>query len=179
MARSRTWAIGIGDLEMALSDACFNFLNEVAQAADRLAHTAHHYSAPDYLIQYGPEIDALKRMAVQFRDHPYDTEAGSQLLDLASSVGRYLDTPPDAKELPERSTKVAQLLQEMSSDLGMEDNKALRSVVENVVVNTPYTEKAAERLKGMLKKVGGSTYEIAVKLLSDIATAAAKTMLGL
>jgi hypothetical protein len=166
-------------LEMALSDSCFAFLNEVSQAAGRLANEAHHYSAPDYPIQYGPEIDALKRVAVMYRDHPYDTEVGAQLLDLASSVGRYLDTPPGAKELPERSTKVAELLQEMSSDLGMEDNKSLRSVVQNVVVDTPYTGKAAERLKGFLGKVGGSTYEIAVKLLSDVATAAAKKMLGL
>src|SRR5947207_159607 len=119
---------------MALSDSCFTFLNEVAQAAGRLANEAHHYSAPDYPIQYGPEIDALERMAVLFRDHPYDAAVGARLLDLASAVGRYLDTPPGAKELPERSTKVAELMQQMSGDLGMEDSKSLPSVIENVVV---------------------------------------------
>lgn len=164
---------------MALSDSCFAFLTEVAAAADRLAEEAHHYSAPNYPIQYGPEIDALKRAAVLFRDHPYDAEVGGRLLDLASAVGRYLDMPPGTKELKERSTKVAQLLQEISGDLGIEDDKSLPSIIENVVVDTPYTGKAAERLKVLLTKVGGSTYEIAVKLLSDVATAAAKKILGL
>ncbi len=164
---------------MALSDSCFSFLNEVAAAADRLAEEAHHYSAPNYPIQYGPEIDALKRVAVLFRNHPYDAAAGARLLDLASAVGRYLDMPPGASELAERSTKVAELVQQMSGDLGIEDGKSLQSIIENVVVDTPYTGGAAERLKRLLSKVGGPTYEIAVKLLSDVATAAAKKMLGL
>jgi hypothetical protein len=164
---------------MALSDSCFNFLNEVAQAADRLANDAHHYSAPDYPLKYGPEVDALKRAAVLYRDNPYDAESGGRLLDLASAVGRYLDTPPGEAELPERSSKVAQLIQEISGDLGIEDSKSVTAIIENVVVDTPYTDKAAARLKELLKKVGGSTYEIAVKLLTDVATAAAKKMLGL
>jgi hypothetical protein len=121
-------------------------LTDVAAAAGRLAEEAHHYSAPDYPVQYGPEIDALKRAAVLFKDHPYDAEAGGRLLDLASGVGRYLDTPPGAEELKERSTKVAELVQEMLGDLGIEDGKSLPSIVENVVVDTPYTEKAAGRL---------------------------------
>ena len=32
---------------MAISDACFQFLTDVAEAAGRLAEEAHHYSAPD------------------------------------------------------------------------------------------------------------------------------------
>jgi len=119
------------------------------------------------------------RLPDPVRDHPYDAEAGGRLFDLASAVGRYLDTPPGAEELKERSTKVAELVQEMLGDLGIEDGKSLPSIVENVVVDTPYTEKAAGRLKVLLGKVGGSTYEIAVKLLSEIATAAAKKILGL
>ena len=98
---------------------------------------------------------------------------------MASAVGRYLDTTPDNVELPERSSKVAQLIQEVSSDLEIEDSKSVTAIIENVVVDTPYTEKAAHRLKELLKKVSGSTYEIAVKLLTDVATAAAKKMLGL
>jgi hypothetical protein len=48
-----------------------------------------------------------------------------------------------------------------------------------VVVDTPYTGKAAKRLKLLLGKVGGATYEIAVNILGDVATVAAKKMLGL
>ena len=127
---------------MALSDSCFQFLSEVAEAAGRLAEEAYHCSAPDYPIQYGPEIEALKRAAVLFRDHPYDAQAGGRLLDLASAVGRYLDTPPGVEELKERSTKVAELVQEMLGDLGIEDGKSLPSIVENVVVDTSWAKLA-------------------------------------
>ena len=44
--------------------------------------------------------------------------------------------------------------------------------------DTPYTEKAAGRLKGMLTKVGKSTYDVAIKVLGDIATVAAKKWMG-
>jgi hypothetical protein len=163
---------------MALSDSCFNFLTDVAAAAGRLAEETH-YSVPDHPVQYGPEIDALKRAANLYRDHPYDAATGARLLDLASAVGRYLNTPPGVVELPERSSKVAELAQELSGDLNIEDGQSLPSIIDNVVVDTPYTGKAAKRLKLLLGKVGGATYEIAVNILGDVATVAAKKMLGL
>ena len=52
------------------------------------------------------------------------------------------------------------------------------SIIENVTKDTPYTEKAAGRLKGMLTKVGKSTYDVAIKVLGDIATVAAKKWMG-
>jgi hypothetical protein len=60
--------LGLGDgngpetYRMALSDSCFDFLRATADAAEELAVAVHRYSAPDYPIPYGIEIDALRRM---------------------------------------------------------------------------------------------------------------------
>ena len=163
---------------MALSDACFDFLASVSEAAGEFAKEAHHYSSPDYPIQYGPEIDALRRTAAIVRDHPYDAEAGARLLKLASTIGRALDTAPGSPELDAKQKEVDELVRAIASDINSEDAASLPLIIENVTKDTRYTENAAGRLKGILSKVGRSTYELAVKVLGDIATAAAKKWMG-
>jgi hypothetical protein len=167
------------EIEMALSDSCFNFLNDVAQAADRLANDAHHYSSPNYPIQYGPEIDALRRTAAIVRDHPYDAEAGARLLKLASTIGRALDTAPGSPELEAKQKSVDDLIRSLLNEVTGDDAAALPAIVDNVTKDTLYTEKAAGRLKGILLKVGKSTYDAAVKIIADVGTAAAKKWMGL
>jgi hypothetical protein len=163
---------------MALSDSCFDFLTAVSEAAGRFAKEAHHYSAPDYPIVYGPEIDALRRTAAIVRDHPYDAEAGARLLKLASTIGRALDTAPGSPELQAKQQSVDDLIRSLLPEVKDEDAASLPSIIENVTKDTPYTEKAAGRLKGILGKVGKSTYDLAIKVLGDIATTAAKKWMG-
>ena len=163
---------------MALSDACFDFLDAVSEAAGKFANEAHHYSSPDYPIQYGPEIDALRRTAAVVRDHPYDFEAGARLLKLASVIGRALDSAPGSPELEAKQEEVDNLVRAIAADIKDDDAASLPSIIGNVTNNTPYTEKAAGRLKEILGRVGKSTYELAVKVLGDIATAAAKKWMG-
>jgi hypothetical protein len=79
---------------MALSDECFEFMRATAVAADALASAVHHYSAPDYPIAYGAEIDALRRACAAVKDMPYDPKSGPELLRLAASVMIYHDMPP-------------------------------------------------------------------------------------
>ncbi len=67
----------------------------------------------------------------------------------------------------------------MGSELSSEDAKALPAIVDNVVTDTPHSERAAGRLKTILSKVGKSTYDTAVKVIGDIAGAAAKKYLGI
>jgi hypothetical protein len=163
---------------MALSDSCFDFLTKVSEAAGRFAVEAHHYSAPDYPIAYGPEIDALRRTAAIVRDHPYDAEAGARLLKLASRIGRALDTPPGFPETDAPKNEVDELIRTLGAEVKGEDASSLPSIIENVTKDTPYTENAAGRLKGILAKVGKSTYDVAIKVLGDIATVAAKKWMG-
>jgi hypothetical protein len=45
-------------------------------------------------------------------------------------------------------------------------------------VDTPFTSSAVARLKGLLPKLGKSTYELAVKVIGEVASATAKKLLG-
>jgi hypothetical protein len=164
---------------MALSDACFDFLQATADAAEVLAAAVHHYAAPDYPIPYGGEIDALRRASAALRERPYDPASGADLLRLAASVMIFHDTPPDTPERWHREAEMKRLVSLLQENLDSDDGIAVPAVVGNVVAETRFTPQAAERLKAMLSKLGKSAYEIAIKIISDIGSATVKKMLGL
>jgi hypothetical protein len=164
---------------VALSDVCFEFLRTVGNAADELARGVHHHSAPDASVQYGSEIDALRRACAAVAESPYDPEAGARLLRLAASVMAFHDTPPGSEHEQSRSTQMKNLVKLLQAELDDEEAAAVPAVVENVVAETGYTENASERLKTMLPKMGKSAYDIAIKIISDIGSATVKRILGL
>jgi|tagenome__1003787_1003787.scaffolds.fasta_scaffold20920019_2 hypothetical protein len=164
---------------MALSDSCFEFLQAVSNASKQLAEEAHRYSAPDYPIPYGPEIDALRRAAAVVAEHPYDHLSGGRLLKLATTVVTYLDTPPDSPRFDLHEDRVRELVRLMQQELTGEDARAVEGVVENIVTETRFTGRAVARLRGMMPKLGKASYEIVVKIIGDIGSAAAKKMLGM
>jgi hypothetical protein len=164
---------------MALSDSCFEFMQATADAAEALAAAVHHYAAPDCPIPYGVEIDALRRACAAVRERPYDPASGAELLRLAASVMIYHDTPPDTPEAVHRQTELKKLIRLLQDALDEDQKATVPAVVENVVAETKFTPQAAERLKAMLSKLGKSTYDIAIKIISDIGSATVKKMLGL
>jgi hypothetical protein len=92
-----------------LSDACFEFLHSVENAAGILAKAVHHYSKPDGTFGYGAEIDALRRSCAAVKERPYDAEAAAELLRLAASVMTFHDTPPEMPEHLERQAEMKKL----------------------------------------------------------------------
>lgn len=164
---------------MALSDSCFEFLQAVGKAAEQLGHEAHYYSAPDHPLKYGSEIDALRRACVAAAESPYDPEGGARLIRLAAAVMRYHDTAPSAADQEVNRTKLKQLVSALQTALGPEDAAAVPAVVEQIAVQTPYTAQATKRLKVMLSKVGKATYDVSIKIISDVGAATAKKILGL
>jgi Uncharacterized protein conserved in bacteria (DUF2321) len=164
---------------MALSDSCFDFLQATAEAAEVLAEAVYHYSAPDYPIPYGTEIDALRRACLAVRQRPYDPEAAAELFRLAATVISFHDTPPDTPESAHRETEMKRLIRLLEEPLDDSDKTAVPAVIRNVVVETRFTPLAAERLKAMLSKLGKSAYDVAIKIISDIGSATVKKMLGL
>jgi Uncharacterized protein conserved in bacteria (DUF2321) len=164
---------------MALSDACFEFMQATAQAADELAASVHHYAAPDYPILYGIEIEALRRTCAAIRKSPFDPELGAKLLRLAASVMTYHDTVPGTAVSSAREIEMGKLVRLLQANLDHEEAVTVQAIIENVVVETGFTQQAAERLKAMLPKLGKSAYDIAIKIISDIGSAAVKKILGL
>jgi hydrogenase maturation factor HypF (carbamoyltransferase family) len=165
---------------MSLSDACFEFLQANAKAAEELAAAVHHYAAPGYPITYGIEIDALRQACLTVRERPYDAEAGAELLRLAASVMTFHDAAPFEPERIRREAEMNKLIRKLLEEpLQADDKAAVAATIQNVVVESPFTPAAAERLKIILSKVGASAYETAVKIISDIGSATVKKMLGL
>jgi uncharacterized protein DUF2321 len=164
---------------MALSDACFDFLQATAEAAEVLAEDVHHYSEPHYPIPYGNEIDALRRACLTLRERPYDPQAAAELFRLVATVMAFHDTPPDTPESVHRATEMKTLIRLLEEPLDSSERAAVPAVVSNVLVETKFTPQAAERLKGMLSKLGKSAYDVAIKIISDIGSATVKKMLGL
>lgn len=164
---------------MALSDACFEFLEAVEAAARELAESVHWYSAPDYPLPYGEEIDALRRACLAVAASSYDAEAGIQLLRLATSVMRYHDAPPVPPGSLDHRAKVRTLVKLLQSGVDVLDASAVPSVVEHVLCETPLTKRAADRLKAMLSALAQSDRDMVVDIVSDVGSATAKNALEL
>jgi hypothetical protein len=162
-----------------LSDACFDFLTEFGEAARKLAEQAHWHAAPDQTIQYGEEIDALRRACLKVAQEPTDAEASAHLLRLAASILRYHDTPPGASEQADRKQEMATLVRALRSDLSDEEADQVPVLVEALAQNSAAAEEAAGRLKGILARLSKPAYDLAIKVISDIGSATAKRFLGL
>src|SRR5690242_9725539 len=77
------------------------------------------------------------------------------------------------------SAEMAKLVLVLRSGLDTADAEGVEALVENIARDTPFTQNAAARLKGMLPKLGKSAYDIAVKIISDIASETVKKIMGL
>lgn len=166
---------------MSLSDACSDFMGATTRAAEELATIVHYYSAPNYPIAYGVEIDALRRacLAVK-RSPPYNPEAFAELFRLAVSVMSFHDAPPLTEQSLHREAEMKKLISLLLEEpLGDDEKATVPTVVKDVLNETTSTPEAAERLKSMLSKVGKSTYDVAIKIVGDIGSATLKKMLGL
>jgi hypothetical protein len=162
---------------MALSDACFEFLEAVCTAAQRLSAAVEEYGQPPF--GYGEEIEALRQTCAEAADAPWNTEVGARLLRLAAAVLAYHDTVPGAQVEAERQAEMAKLVLVLRSGLDTADAEGVEALVENIARDTPFTQNAAARLKGMLPKLGKSAYDIAVKIITDIASETVKKVMGL
>jgi len=164
---------------MTLSDACFEFLEAVRVAAGELAEAVHWYSTPDAPIPYGEEIDALRRACLAMVDSPYDAETGAQLLRLAESVMRYHDTPPAPLKSLEHQAKVKTLVGLLQSGVDPLDTSAIPYIVEHLVSETPFTERAVKRLRAILPTLAQPIYDKVADIIDDVGSATVKKELGL
>ena len=59
------------------------------------------------------------------------------------------------------------------------DGIEVKRLLPDVVTDTPQTGRAAMRLQTILAKLGKATYDVAIKVVSDLASETAKKVLGL
>ena len=161
-----------------LSDACFEFLEALREAAGVLAQQAAlHVNSP---LRYGDELDAL---LVACRDvqrrQAWNEEAAIRLIKLAGSILIYHDTFPGSDDQPARLERMNSLIRIVRSDLGDAEANEVASLVPDLTSDTLKAESAALRLKPILSRLGKVGYDMAIKVITDVASEVVKKAFGL
>ena len=164
---------------MTLSDSCFDFMHGIAELAQQLADDAHYYGAPDYPIRYGIEVDALKQASLKVADYPMNPEATEDLIRLALSVLRFHDSYPGWPGYDERERQMRDLIRLFQSNVDDVERDEIASLIPDIARNDERGGAAASRLLTLMGRFGKPAFDIAIKILSDIASATAKKALGL
>lgn len=157
-----------------LSDACFDFLDEFEQAAQKLAEAVHWYSSPDFGHVYGEEIDALRRACGRVRSEPHDIDARVELLRLATSVMRFYDKPPFTSESASREADMQALVRLLRGHEKVGDLDDPERLVVDLSRDDEAGEKAVSRIAVILKRLGSSKCDVTI----DDRTAIVRHRLG-
>jgi hypothetical protein len=161
-----------------LSDSCFDFLLSLREAAGALAHASAQYAKPPF--RYGDEIDALLVACGDVQATPWNEEAATRLIRLAASIMNYHDTSPGDPDHSARLDRMDALVRIVRSDLGdAEANEVALLVPDLTTSDTPKAESAALRLKPILLRLGKVGYDMAIKIITDIASEVVKKAFGL
>ena len=80
---------------------------------------------------------------------------------------------------PWRQAAIASAIEVLQIDLEGKDAVDVAQLVTAIAIETPRTQVAALKLKLLLPKVGKATYDVAIKVISDVASETAKKTLGL
>ena len=80
---------------------------------------------------------------------------------------------------PWRQAAIANAIEIAQLELDDADAAAVPALVHAIAIDMPRTEISALKLKRILSKLGKPTYDVAVKVISDIASETAKKALGL
>jgi hypothetical protein len=67
----------------------------------------------------------------------------------------------------------------LESELGSQDLDDLEKTLPDVVRDTPRTESASLKTKRILEKIAKPLYDVAIKVVTDVASETAKKTLGL
>jgi hypothetical protein len=80
---------------------------------------------------------------------------------------------------PWRQTAIASAIEILEMQMEGQDVTGINALIHTVVVDSPRAEVAALKLKRMVGKLAKSTYDVAIKVISDIASHTAKKTLWL
>lgn len=160
-----------------LSDACFEFLGSLREAAQALAEQSAPYAKMPF--RYGEEIDALLTACRDVQAAPWNEEAAIRLIRLAGSILSYHDTPPGSSGEAARLERMNALVRIVRSDLGETAANEVATLAPDLTSDTPQAESAALKLKPILMRLGKVGYDVAIKIITDVASEIAKKTLGL
>ena len=160
-----------------LSDACFEFLKSLRDAAQALAEKSAPYAKTPF--RYGDEIDAILSACRDVQAEPWNEEAAIRLIRLAGSILNYHDAPPGSSGEAARLERMNALVRIVRSDLGDAEAGEVAALVPDLTSDTPKAESAALKLKPILLRLGKVGYDVAVKIITDVASEVVKKTIGL
>jgi hypothetical protein len=95
---------------------------------------------------------------------------------LCDEVSRHAAGSPAESKRREDMKKLIDLLR---PDLNEVDTAEVKRLLPDVMRDGPQTNRAVVRFQTILAKTGKATYDVAIKIISDIASETAKKLLGL
>ena len=128
---------------------------------------------------YGSEIAALRNACLEVQKCPWDAEAAITLVRLASSVMRFHDTVQGSPHEDSRREEMNRLVGLLVPVLNAADASEVKRLLPDIMQDMPQTERAARRLRPILSTLGKATYDVAIRIITDIASETAKKLLGL
>jgi len=162
---------------VALSDACAEFIWDIEAAIKHLAELVEHYSGRP--TAYGIEIGGLRKACADAIRDPDDHTAVARLMQLAVATRRAHDAVSYTPEWNNRHEKMRELAQVLAADVGEAQAHEIIRLLPAIATDTPQAVGAAQRLKELLPRLGKAAYDIAIKVISDLASETAKKILGL
>jgi hypothetical protein len=112
-------------------------------------------------------------------ERPLEGPGVGALVSLVAKVGAYLDASPEDPAVARKKASVERIVRLLMAG-GIGDAGTVEAVVTTAVAGKGrYVPRAAAELKKMLSKLSKPAYETAVKIISDVASATVKKMLGL
>ena len=153
----------------------------VSGIAARCGARARQKSAPyaKMPFRYGDEVDAILSACRDVQAEPWNEDAAIRLIRLAGSILNYHDSPPGSDDEPARLERMNALICIVRSDLGDVEAIEVAALVPDLISDTPQAESAALKLKPILLKLGKVGYDVAVKIITDVASEVVKKTIGL
>jgi hypothetical protein len=146
-------------------------------------HTTTEYAAsqPEFRKPFCPECGAATITACpECNGSIQGTYHVPGVFILSGSVSRAPNNCPQCgSAYPWRQAAIANAIEVLQMDLEGQDATDVAELVKAVSVDTPRTEVAALKLKRLLPKLGKATYDVAIKVITDVAAETAKKTLGL
>ena len=110
---------------------------------------------------------------------PWNEEAAIRLVRLAGSIVSYHDTAPGSPGESARLDRMNALVRIVRSDLGDAEANEVAALVPDLTSDTPKAESAALRLKPILLRLGKVGYDVAIKIITDVASETVKKIFHL
>jgi hypothetical protein len=141
------------------------------------AITASTVRHPESMKPFCPDCGAPTITACPECNAPIQGAPHDQLITQEPPVRN--NCPQCGTAYPWRQSSIATAIEVVQMGLQGQEAADAAELVKDIAIETPRTQIAALKLKRLLPKLGKATYDVAIRVISDVASETAKKTLGL